>query len=79
MNAKIYNTVTNEVTNFEFKDGKTPAMPTALNVTDNGNLYICSDNSPSGYSENGYVYEYKADGTLIRRYNVGIHPFGVVF
>lgn len=79
VNAKIYNTVTNEVTNFEFKDGKTPAMPTALNVTDNGNLYICSDNSPSGYSENGYVYEYKADGTLIRRYNVGIHPFGVVF
>ncbi len=57
-----------------------PEMPVALDINPaNGDLYLCSDNGPMGYSSNGFVYVYQADGTYKAKLNVGVHPYGVVF
>ena len=57
-----------------------PEMPNALDINPaNGDLYICADNGPLGYSTNGFVYVYSADGAFKAKANVGIHPYGVVF
>lgn len=57
-----------------------PEMPNAIDVNPaNGDLYVCSDNGPLGYSSNGFVYVYEANGAYKAKVNVGVHPFGVVF
>lgn len=75
-----YNTLTGERED-EFIDTENePLMPNAIDVNpSNGHIFICSDNGPMGFSGNGYVYEYESNGKFVYRYNVGIHPFGVVF
>lgn len=55
-------------------------LPVALCVHPaNGHIVVCADKNPAGYAEQGWVTEYEADGTLIGRKTVGIHPFGVIF
>lgn len=44
-----------------------------------GQLYVCADANAFAYSDPGYVFVYSYDGTLTNTYNVGIHPYGVVF
>ena len=57
-----------------------PEMPNALDINPaNGDLYVCADNGPLGYSSNGYVYVYDANGNYKAKANVGVHPYGVVF
>lgn len=57
-----------------------PAYPTAIAIEPlTGDFYITSDQSPSGYSIQGYLYVYKNDGQLRHRYDVGIHPYAVAF
>ena len=42
-------------------------------------LYICSDKSAFGYKESGWVYQYNYGGELLNKFNVGIHPYDVIF
>lgn len=78
--AKAYYTLEGKVIDFAIADADLPAMPTAININPTtGNLFICSDPSAAGYSEKGYVNEYSTGGRLLHRYNVGVHPYGVVF
>lgn len=57
-----------------------PANPTHIDVHPaTHDLYISSDKSPSGATLSGWVYRYNYGGQLLNRYNVGIHPYGVIF
>ena len=57
-----------------------PAAPTNLSVhPGTHDLYICSDKSAFGYAESGWVYQYNYGGKLLNRFNVGIHPYDVIF
>lgn len=79
--AAAYSTSTASLlSDWELDADNLPLMPNAIDINPvTGDLYICSDNSPYGYSEDGYVYVYSADGTYQTTYDVGIHPYGVVF
>lgn len=80
VSVKRYLTLTGESDGFAFDAAHLPAMPTAIDVNPtNGNIFVCSDKGPMDYDKTGYVYEYRNDGTFVNRYEVGIHPFGVVF
>lgn len=61
-----------------------PEMPNAIDVNPgDGSLFICSDKGAYDYDKAGYVYRYSpnADGTFsfTYRYDVGVHPYSVVF
>lgn len=74
------NTLTDTRTDITLDAEATPGMPTAIDVEPaTGNIYICSDKGPSDYDKSGYVYRLAPWGELLQRYDVGIHPFGVVF
>ncbi len=80
VNMKRFDTRNNQSSTFSFAAGEAPAMPNALNINpNNGHVFISSDKGVNDYDKSGFVYEYKPDGTLVTRYSVGIHPFGVVF
>lgn len=81
---KKYNTATNiasqAAADITLDATVSHCLPIALNIHPaNGHIVICADKNPMGYAETGWVTEYEADGTLIGRKNVGIHPFGVIF
>lgn len=81
VSAAAYSTTSATLlSNWELDADHLPLMPNAIDVNPvTGDLYICSDNSPYGYSENGYVFVYTAEGAYQTTYDVGIHPYGVVF
>ena len=45
----------------------------------NGDLYVCSQATITGYTLPGYVYRYDASGRLVSRYDAGVHPCAVIF
>ena len=74
------NTLTDTRTDIALAAEATPGMPTAIDVEPaTGNIYICSDKGPLDYDKTGYVYQLLPTGGLLHRFEVGIHPFGVVF
>ena len=74
------NTLTDTRTDIALAAEATPGMPTAIDVEPaTGNIYICSDKGPLDYDKTGYVYQLMPTGGLLHRFEVGIHPFGVVF
>ncbi len=57
-----------------------PAAPISLSVCPaDGHIYITSDRAQYDYNSPGYVYRYAPDGSLVKRYDAGSHPFAVVF
>lgn len=57
-----------------------PANPTHIAVHPvTRDIYICSDKTASGYTLDGYVYRYNYGGELLNRYNVGVHPYDIIF
>ena len=57
-----------------------PANPTHIDVHPvNRTIFICSDQSPTGAAMSGWVYQYNYGGQLIKRFDVGIHPYGLIF
>lgn len=78
--GRLFSTATGEVLAPDFFGASAPAMPQAVDVNPaTGHYYVCSDNGPLGYAQSGFVYEYDGRGSLLRRYDAGIHPFGVIF
>lgn len=74
------NTLTDTRTDIALAAEATPGLPTAIDVEPaTGNIYICSDKGPLDYDKTGYVYQLLPTGELLHRFEVGIHPFGVVF
>lgn len=64
--------------------GNVPPMPNAIDVDPGtGHVYVCADKGAYDYDKAGYVYVYapQGDGRLSfsRRYDVGVHPYSVVF
>lgn len=57
--------------------------PLSINVDPvTKHLFITADNAGqrgADYSGAGYVNEYKADGTFVKKYTTGVHPVQVVF
>lgn len=81
MNFVSINTLTGETVSNAFISGEeTPANPTAISINPkNGNIFIGSYLSASDYASNGYVLEFKADGTFKAKYNVGVAPVGFIY
>lgn len=82
--SACYNTATGTSVTSILPSDNVPPMPNAIDVNpNNGNVFICADKGAYDYDKEGYVYEYtaNADGTLsfYHRYDVGVHPYGVVF
>lgn len=79
--SAIYNTSTGEkVVDSIFPDDQKPPSPSALDVNPRtGDVYVCTDASTYGYSEDGLVMVYDGSGKWLHTYNVGVHPYGVVF
>lgn len=79
---KTYDTQTGRVTNEAFiaGEGELPPAPVDIDVNPaNGDLYVCSQPSVTGYTLPGYVYRYDTAGRLVKRYDAGVHPCAVVF
>lgn len=56
---------------------KTPVDAPAGIAVDEGRIFVSSYNLVNGYasySTDGYVNEYKMDGTLVKKYDVGVGP-----
>ena len=57
-----------------------PAAPTNIAVHPvTRDLYVCSDKNANGFAESGWVYQYNYGGQLLNKFNVGIHPYDVIF
>ncbi len=80
VSGRLFSALTGEVLAADFFGADAPAMPQAVDFSPaSGHCYICSDNGPLGYAQAGFVYEYDAAGSLLHRFDAGIHPFGVIF
>jgi len=56
---------------------KTPVDSPAGIAVDEDRIFVSSYNLANGYASydtDGYVNEYKLDGTLVKKYNVGVGP-----
>ena len=80
MSLTTYNTLTDEALPITLPAESVPGWPNAIDVEPvTGQIFISSDKGPSDYDKSGYVYRLAPWGELLQRYDVGIHPFGVVF
>lgn len=62
-----------------FNEDEEPASPVSIQVdTENGILYVCADRGPMDYDKSGLLFRYNAQGELLHRFEVGIHPCGVI-
>lgn len=79
---KTYDSTTGQLTNEAYlaDDGTLPPAPVDIDVNPaNGDLYVCSQATITGYTLPGYVYRYDASGRLVSRYDAGVHPCAVIF
>ena len=79
--AKIFNSLSlqgQSVNRFEERE-MAPA-PTGI-FTDLNKQYviITSDADAKSFDKPGFVYVYKKDGSFVKKFNVGIHPYFVLF
>ncbi len=81
VSGAAYNTVTGEkVIENLIPSGHSPASPISMDVNPNdGQLYITTQATASGYTDPGYVMVYSQEGAFVKQYNAGVLPFGVVF
>lgn len=79
--SSIYNTQTGELLQNDFlPSDNLPGNPICIDINPTTNeLYICADSNAFGYGDPGYVFVYSASGDFITKYNVGVHPYGVIF
>ena len=62
-----------------FNEDEEPASPVSIQVdTENGVLYVCADRGPMDYDKSGLLFRYNTQGELLHRFEVGIHPCGVI-
>ncbi|MBR1712464.1 MAG: hypothetical protein IJ722_03585 [Alloprevotella sp.] len=77
---KAYDTATGEMRNENFVTGTEPESPTFI-ATKSGStdIYIGSRASGYDYTSPGYLYVFNSEGTLRKKYDVGIEPYSIVF
>ncbi len=81
ISSSVYNTATGA----KLQDNLLPAdnlpgNPICIDINPTTKqLYICADANAFGYASPGYVFVYTADGAFVKKYGVGIHPYGVIF
>lgn len=79
--VKIFNSYDlKETSNNRFEAREMAPAPTGV-FTDLNEKYVIvtSDKDAKSYTKPGFVYIYKADGSFIKKINVGIHPYAVIF
>ena len=77
---RAFDTLSGAATSISLEAEATPGMPNAIDVDPvSGDLFISSDKGPMDYDKQGYVLHLSREGALKQRFEVGIHPFGVVF
>ena len=80
VSLRAFDTLAGSETAINLAEEDTPGMPNAIDVEPlSGDLYISSDKGPMDYDKQGYVLHLSPEGALKQRFEVGIHPFGVVF
>lgn len=79
--SAVYNTQTGEAVIESFlPTDKQPEATSAMDINPKtGDVYVCSDAGQYDYSTPGHVYVYSANGTFLKQYFAGVHPYGVVF
>ena len=78
--AAYHTTSGEELTTQLLPADQLPPAPIAMDVNPaDGCLYVCTDKSGAAYAEPGSVMVYTANGTYVRTYAAGVHPYGVVF
>lgn len=79
----VLNTTTADTITTKFGQEETPIAPISINIhKPTGDVFVTSSSTtkyPIQYTTPGYAYRYKADGTFVRRYEVGVQPYRVVF
>ncbi|MBR1733803.1 MAG: hypothetical protein IJ729_08765 [Alloprevotella sp.] len=77
---KVYDTTTGEVKNDNFIGGTEPESPTFIAAKKGStDIYIGSRASGYDYTSPGYLYVFGNEGTLRKKYDVGIEPYSLVF
>ena len=80
VSLRAFDTLGGSETAINLAEEATPGMPNAIDVEPlSGDLYISSDKGPMDYDKQGYVLHLTSEGALKQRFEVGIHPFGVVY
>ena len=59
--------------------GDLPTSPINVQYDAAGDIYVCADPSAMEYNLPGFVYRYNADGTYHTTYQVGVHPYSIIF
>ena len=78
--SNVYDARTGTVVVRNLLDANPPAMPASIDANPlTGEWYVCSDKGPNDYDKRGVVYVYSRNGSLLRTYEAGIHPVGVIF
>lgn len=79
--SDAYNTITGEQYDHNFiTEQNFHGSPNMMDVNPStGQIYICADASAFAYNDPGYVFVFNIEGVLLKTYNVGVHPYGVVF
>ncbi len=63
-----------------FPEGGTPVSAIEADANPaTGNIFVCTLAEPAGYSKPGKVMEYTSAGQLVKTYDTGVEPYGVVF
>lgn len=63
-----------------FEEREMAPAPTGVFTDLNQNyVIITSDADAKSYNKPGFVYVYKKDGSFVKKFNVGIHPYFVLF
>ena len=79
--VKIFNGSTlKEDSNNHFEEREMAPAPTGL-FTDLNEKYVIvtSDPDGKGFNKPGFVYIYSSEGSFLKKLNVGIHPYSVIF
>lgn len=79
--SSVYNGVSGEkVQDNLLPADNLPGNPICIDINPaTKQLFICADANAFGYASPGYVFVYTADGAFVKKYGVGIHPYGVIF
>lgn len=63
-----------------FPEGGTPVSAIEADANPaTGNVFVCTLAEAGGYSKPGKVMEYTSAGQLVKTYDTGVEPYGVVF
>lgn len=75
----LYDVNTGALVCENYLKGALPTSPINVQYDANNDIYVCADPSAMEYNLPGFVYRYNADGTYCMTYQVGVHPYSIIF